>query len=162
MFYYSVSPFAYNSLYIIFKSIIIFVCLNKLFMSLVTMNHFCKTYAETDLTLLHYITFIKPLAICPTEALSFDSDQFMNNSINKVIEEKKSITLLCSLKNISSLLFWCIKNLMNYNSKICRTKFSNSSQNHKVRAKIFVNNKFYHVKFILTIFLLKICILNIT
>jgi hypothetical protein len=57
-------------------------------MSLVAMDHFCKTYVETDLASLHYITFIEPLTICPMEAKSFDSDQFTNNSINKVIEEK--------------------------------------------------------------------------
>jgi hypothetical protein len=41
---------------------------------------------------------------------------------------------------------------MNFNSKICSMKFSSSSQNHEVSAKIFVNNKFYHGKFILIIF----------
>jgi hypothetical protein len=91
MFYYSVLPFAYNYLYIIFKSIILFVCLNILFISLVAMEPSCKTYVETDLASLHYITFIESLAICPTEALSFDSNQFTKNSINKVTEEKTMI-----------------------------------------------------------------------
>jgi hypothetical protein len=52
------------------------------------MDPFCKIYVESDLASLHYTTFIEPFAICPMEALSFDSDQFMNNSINKVIKEK--------------------------------------------------------------------------
>jgi hypothetical protein len=51
---------------------------------------------------------------------------------------------------------------MSYNSKIYRMKFSSSSQNHNISAKIFVDHKFYHDKFIRTIFLLKMCILNIT
>jgi hypothetical protein len=54
----------------------------------VAMDSSCKTYVETDLISLHYVTFIEPLVVYPTEALSFDSDEFMNNSINKVIEEK--------------------------------------------------------------------------
>jgi hypothetical protein len=52
------------------------------------MNSSCKTYVETDLASLYYVTFIAPLAVCPTEALSIDYDQFTNNTINKVIEEK--------------------------------------------------------------------------
>jgi hypothetical protein len=52
------------------------------------MDSSCKTYVEIDLTSLHYVTFIGPHVICPTDALSFDSDQFANNTINKVIEEK--------------------------------------------------------------------------
>jgi hypothetical protein len=46
-----------------------------------------KTYVETDLASLYYVTFIAPLAVCPTEALSINYDQFTNNTINKVIEE---------------------------------------------------------------------------
>jgi hypothetical protein len=88
MFHYYVFPFAYNYLYILFKSIILFVCLNRFFISLVAMEPSCKTYVKTDMVSLHYVTFIEPLAICLTEALSFDSDQFTKNSINKVIEEK--------------------------------------------------------------------------
>jgi hypothetical protein len=84
----SLLTFAYNSLYIIFKSIIKFFCLSRLFISLVAMDSSCKTYVETDLISLHYVTFIEPLVVYPTEALSFDSDEFMNNNINKVIEEK--------------------------------------------------------------------------
>jgi hypothetical protein len=81
MSYYFVFPFAYNSLYIIFKSIILLGCLNILFISLVIIESSCKTYVETDLALLHYVTFIESLAICPMEALYFDSDQFTKNSI---------------------------------------------------------------------------------
>jgi hypothetical protein len=51
------------------------------------MDSSCKTYVETDLASLYYVTFIAPLAVCPTEALSIDYDQFTNNTINKVIEE---------------------------------------------------------------------------
>jgi hypothetical protein len=54
----------------------------------VTIDPFCKSCVKTDLASLHYVSFIEPLAIFPTKALSFDSEQFMNNSINKVIEEK--------------------------------------------------------------------------
>jgi hypothetical protein len=39
---------------------------------------------------LHYVTFIEPLAVLQTKALSFDSEEFLNNSINKVIESKSN------------------------------------------------------------------------
>jgi hypothetical protein len=52
------------------------------------MNSSCKTYVEIDLASLQYVIFIKPLVICSTETLSFNSDQFTNNSINMVIEDK--------------------------------------------------------------------------
>jgi hypothetical protein len=39
---------------------------------LVAMDSSCKTYVKTDLASLHYVTFIEPLVVCPTEALSFE------------------------------------------------------------------------------------------
>jgi hypothetical protein len=69
-----------------FKLILLFICLNKLFVYLVPMDCFCKTNNETDLATLHYMAFIEPLTVFPMEALSFDSEQFTNDSINKVIE----------------------------------------------------------------------------
>jgi hypothetical protein len=54
------------------------------------MDHFRNSYVNTDLASLHYVTFIKPLVVLPTEALSFDSKQFMNNSMKKVIEGKRN------------------------------------------------------------------------
>jgi hypothetical protein len=105
MFHYYVFPFAYNYLYIIFKSIILFVCLNRFFISLVAMEPSCKTYVETDMVSLHYVTFIEPLAICLTEALSFDSDQFTKNSIKKVIEEKTNDPFLLLQEHLSTAFF---------------------------------------------------------
>jgi hypothetical protein len=52
------------------------------------MDPFCKTNIETDLATLHYVAFIEPLVVFLMEALSFDSEWFTNNSINKVIEAK--------------------------------------------------------------------------
>jgi hypothetical protein len=52
------------------------------------MDRFSKINTETDLAKLHYVAFIDPLIVSPTEALSFDSEQFTNNSNNKVIEAK--------------------------------------------------------------------------
>jgi hypothetical protein len=54
----------------------------------VAMNIFSKSYTTSDLASLHYVKFIEPLAISPSEALSFDSEQFMNISINKLIQAK--------------------------------------------------------------------------
>jgi hypothetical protein len=41
-----------------------------------------------DLASLHYVIFIEPLTFPPSEALCFDSEQFTNTSINKLIEAK--------------------------------------------------------------------------
>jgi hypothetical protein len=54
------------------------------------MDHFYKTNTETDLATLHYVAFMEPLTLFSMEALSFDSKQFMNNSINKVIEVERT------------------------------------------------------------------------
>jgi hypothetical protein len=58
------------------KLILLFICLNMLFVSLVPMDHFYKTNTETDLIMLHYVAFIEPLMFFPTEAHFFDSEQF--------------------------------------------------------------------------------------
>jgi hypothetical protein len=63
--------------------------------SLVAMYPCCKSCIETNLALLHYVTFIEPLTVHPIEALSFDSAQFANNSI-KVIEAKNRNPFLLS------------------------------------------------------------------
>jgi hypothetical protein len=64
------------------------ICLSRLLRSLVVMDYCCKSYVETDLTSLHYITFIESLTVLPTETLSFDSKKFANKSI-KVVEARK-------------------------------------------------------------------------
>jgi hypothetical protein len=65
---------------------LLFICLNRLLISLVAMDHFYKSFVETDLAFLHYVTFIEPLAIFSTEALSFHFDDFTVNSMKKVIK----------------------------------------------------------------------------
>jgi hypothetical protein len=55
---------------------------------LMIMNTSCISYPDTDLVWLHYITFIELIAISPDEALSYDSKQFMNTYMNKLIEAK--------------------------------------------------------------------------
>jgi hypothetical protein len=65
-----------------------FIYLNRLFISLVAMDTFCKSYGATNLASLHYVTFIEPFAILPMEAMPFDFEYFRNNSIDKMIDEK--------------------------------------------------------------------------
>jgi hypothetical protein len=60
------------------------------FITLLAMNHLYKSYVKTDLASLNYVTFIEPIAIFPTEAQFFDSGDFMNNSMKKVIEGKRN------------------------------------------------------------------------
>jgi hypothetical protein len=86
-----------------------------IFISLVRMDHFYKSNAETDLVTLYYVTFIEPLTVFPMEALSLDSEQFMNNSINKVIEAKINDHFYYSEHFFTVVLL--------FNSKICRMKF---------------------------------------
>jgi uncharacterized membrane protein len=88
---YSLLIFSYHSLYILLRSIIMFICLNRLSISLIAMNTFFKSYVDTDLAWLHYATFIEPIVISPNEAISFDSELFMNTFINKFIEAKNQI-----------------------------------------------------------------------
>jgi hypothetical protein len=52
----------------------------------VAMDYFYISYIKTDLAMLHYVTFIKPIAVSPTEVLSFDSDALTTNSMKKVVE----------------------------------------------------------------------------
>jgi hypothetical protein len=52
------------------------------------MDQFYKSCMKTDLASLHYVTFIEPLAIFPTEVVSFAPEQFINNSINKVVQSE--------------------------------------------------------------------------
>jgi hypothetical protein len=64
----------------------LFIFLNNFFISLVAMDLFYKSNTKINLVSLHYITFIESLVVFPTEALSFDSEQFTNNSGKKMIE----------------------------------------------------------------------------
>jgi hypothetical protein len=66
------------------------------------MDHCCKSCVKTNLASLHYATFIEPLTVRPIEALSFDSEQFANNSI-KVIEAKNRNPFLLSKEHFSPL-----------------------------------------------------------
>jgi hypothetical protein len=53
-----------------------------------TMDQFYKSCVKTDLASLHYVTFIEPLAVFPTEVVSFTPEQFTNHSINKVVQSE--------------------------------------------------------------------------
>jgi hypothetical protein len=52
------------------------------------MNIFCKLCDDIDLASLHYVIFIQLIAISSNEVMSFGSEQFINTSINKLIEPK--------------------------------------------------------------------------
>jgi hypothetical protein len=132
-----------------------------LFVSLVPMDRFYKTNTETDLTTLHYMAFIEPLTIFPMEAMSFDSKQFMNNSINKVIEVERTDHFLLIEEHFITAVF-CIEKSMKLNLNPCRTEFKSSSQNHEISEKRIMQNKVYHIKFILVILVVQIHILQLT
>jgi hypothetical protein len=83
----------------------------------VAMNLFCKSYDKTDLASLHYVIFIEPLAVMPTEFLSFACEQFMNNSVIKLIEEKTNNPFILLEEHFfASLLLQ--KKIMKLNSEI--------------------------------------------
>jgi hypothetical protein len=60
-----------------------------------------RAYVEIDLISLHYVTFINP----PTESLFLGSEWFMNNSINKLIEEKVNDPFLLKEYLFITILF---------------------------------------------------------
>jgi hypothetical protein len=45
-----------------------------------------QTCAGTDLAMLHYVTFIEPFDVLPTESLSFDCNQITLSYENKIFE----------------------------------------------------------------------------
>jgi hypothetical protein len=112
---------------------------------------FCKSCIKTDLTSLHYVTFMEPLAIFPIEALPFDSKQFTNNSINKVVESKTEESFLLLEEHIFAAIS-LYKNLMKFNSETYHMKFLSYSHKCKYSSKIFVHNKVYYNKLIVLIF----------
>jgi hypothetical protein len=72
----------------------LFICLNRLYIYFMAMDPFRNLYNDTNLASLHYITFIEPLAVLPTEVLSFDSEEFTNNSMKNVIEGKINVPFI--------------------------------------------------------------------
>jgi hypothetical protein len=125
------------------------------------MGPFCKLYAEIDLASLHYVTFLKPLAVISTESVSFDLDQFMNNPIDKLIEEKTS-DISFSSENICSPQLCCVTKLLKFNLRTFRMKSLSSSQNRKASVIRFVYKKVDHIKYILIIFVLQKYTLKVT
>jgi hypothetical protein len=103
---------------------------------MVAMNPFCKSCIETDLPSLHYISFIKPLVIFPTEAPSFDSEQFTNNSINKEIESKTNDPFRLFEEHFSAAVL-----VYKTPYKVQFQDLSSSSHKCKNSFKIFVHNK---------------------
>jgi hypothetical protein len=92
-----------------------------LFISLVAMDHFYKSYVETDLATLHYVIFIEPLVVSQTEVLSFDSNDFTSNSMKKVIQGNinDSFVLLEEYFFDAVLPY---KKIMKWNWKTCHMK----------------------------------------
>jgi hypothetical protein len=64
------------------------ICVHRLCIYLVTMNTFCTSYPNTDLAWIHYVIFIELITVSLDEAMSFHSEQFTDNSMNKLIEAK--------------------------------------------------------------------------
>jgi hypothetical protein len=65
----------------------------------------------SKLTRPYYVTFIGLLVVCPKKALSFGSDEFMNNNINKVIEEKTNDPFVLLEEHFFNAVFLHNKNL---------------------------------------------------
>jgi hypothetical protein len=74
------------------------------------MDLFYKSNAETDLASLHYVTFIKLLVVFPMEALSFDSKQFTNNSMKKVIGGERNNPFLLLEEHFFAIILLYNKN----------------------------------------------------
>jgi hypothetical protein len=118
------------------------------------MDPFYKSYVETDLAFLHYLIFIEPLAVLPTEALSFDSELFTNNSVKKVVEGERNDPFVLLEEHLFAVVL-LYKKIMKSNLKTYHMKFLSSSPNHKVSGKSFVHNNVYNNNFIVIIFILQ-------
>jgi hypothetical protein len=105
-----------------------------MFMSLVAMGSFYKLCIKTNLATLHYVTFIKSFGVFPTEVLSFDSKQLMNNCIKEF--ESKNNDLFLHLEEHFFTIGLVYKKITKFNSKICRMKFLSSSHKYKNSGKI--------------------------
>jgi hypothetical protein len=75
-----------------------------------------------DLVTLHYVTFVEPFVVLPTEALAFDSEQFTSNYTNKVSESKNNDHVLRFEEHFFNAVA-LYKKIMKFNSKTCHMKF---------------------------------------
>jgi hypothetical protein len=91
-----------------------------LFIPLVAMDHFYKSYVETDLAMLHYVIFIEPLVVSQTEVLSFDSNDFTSNSMKKVIQGNINDSFVLLEEFFDAVLPY--KKIMKWNWKTCHMK----------------------------------------
>jgi hypothetical protein len=60
--------------------------------------------------MLQYVTFIKPFDVLPTEALSFDSNQFTSNYTNKIFKSKNKDHFLLLEEHFFDAVVVCKKN----------------------------------------------------
>jgi hypothetical protein len=88
----------------------------------VAMDHFHNSFADTDLASLYYVTFNEPLVVLPIEVLSFNSEQFTNNSIKKGIEEKRNDLFILLEEHFFAAVMLYKKN-MKCNLKTRRMKY---------------------------------------
>jgi hypothetical protein len=102
------------------------------------MDPFHKSYITTDLASPH-----RPCHSTLNNLRTSSSTRRVN---------KKPKTLSCSWMNISSPAIWCTQNIMKFNSKAYRIRFSSSFHKYKNSSEIFVLNKVYRIKFIVIIF----------
>jgi hypothetical protein len=65
-----------------------FIFLTRISNLVVAMDSVYQSCIETDLATLHYVVFIEPFGVFSTDPLSFDSDQFMSNFADKILESK--------------------------------------------------------------------------
>jgi hypothetical protein len=86
------------------------------------MDHFYRTNTENDLVTLHYVAFIEPMTIFLMEALSFDSEQFTSNSINKAIEAETTNPFLLLKEHFDTTVL-LYKKSMEFNLNPYRMKF---------------------------------------
>jgi hypothetical protein len=99
--------------------------------------------------MLYYVTFIDSLVVFRTKAMSFESKQFTNNSINKMIGVKINEHFVYYSKKISLPQFCCTKKYEVLFEDPSHEVLEFFSQNRKVSDnRLFMHNKFCHMKFI--------------
>jgi hypothetical protein len=58
--------------------------------------------------MLHYVTFVEPFGVLPTEAVSFDDAKFVSNYTNKGLSIQKKDHVLCFGQHLFDAVL-CIK-----------------------------------------------------
>jgi hypothetical protein len=138
------------------------MCLSRIFKSLVVMDYFYKSYVETDLATLHYVNFIEPFNVLPTEPLSFDSAHFTSNYTNKVFESNINDPFLRFEEHFFAAVMLYRKNTKVQFEDMPHEVLEFFFHKYKISGTLYFHNKVYQNMLLLIILILQMCIVKFT